>query len=399
MKKTLLTLIGMLVALIGFAQWTNMNAPDSINYTHLRVHPDGQKIACNAHVYNSTTFQYTPYIVSSANGGATWSVFPGQNMMDSFWYQDYYYIRTFSGLYRSSNLGESFELVIASVPGWGEMAIAPNGNLIVFNDQFDYPNYSTDGGFTWTSGTGLTPNGMYSFALANNGNIVAGLTDGVVYSTDNGVTWSMSQYNGGAAWPNVQRNSISKTSDGTLFCMEGNYFDVSIDNGLTWTSVTASPIMSTFVDSESAGNSVLAAGIFEIYTSVDQANNFTSELVFNSNYDFEKGVGGDIWNARQFGIFKKNFGGVGVAEFENTSMKVYPNPCTEQVTISLEGHNSDFQVDIYSIDGRLVKSIANQSFTNTLVIDTTELESGNYLIILSNDQGIMTCNQLLVTNN
>lgn len=53
-------------------------------------------------------------------------------------------------------MGASFETVITSPPGWGMVAVAENGNLVIFNDAWDYPNYSTDGGYTWQSGTGTT---------------------------------------------------------------------------------------------------------------------------------------------------------------------------------------------------------------------------------------------------
>ena len=66
-----------------------------------------------------------------------------------------------------------------------------------------------------------------------------------------------------------------------------------------------------------------------------------------------------------------------VEEAELQSVQVYPNPTTGSFTVSCEGMS---QIDIYAIDGRLVRSI--RADRDSYQIDG--LESGIYMLQVTN---------------
>ncbi|MBX7051782.1 MAG: T9SS type A sorting domain-containing protein [Flavobacteriales bacterium] len=388
MKKLLLLISFIQISVLQHAQWTSMNAPDSLTYNKVAVHPSGQKIMTTAYVYNSTTFQFSNYFVGSTDGGSTWTVYPGDNVMDAFWLGDAYYIHTLTALKKSSDMGASFETVITSPPGWGMIAVAQNGNLVIFNDAWDYPNYSTDGGYTWQSGTGTTPDGMNSYLVTADDVLLAGIQHGVLYSEDHGITWNMSTYNGTTTWPVLERKSICQAQDGTLYQMEGNIFNVSTDGGFSWNSVAPATLMSTLIDAQTTGNSLVTIGIYDVYTSTDGAVNFSTLTNFTSQYDLEKGINNDIWCGRQFGVYK--FQGGGASKIENvvaSIVSIYPNPCQDKLLVSGLQSMKQYNLSIYDVAGRLVQSHHADFGGNTHNLDTVALHEGTYLLLIQDDHG------------
>lgn len=387
MKKHLLLTLFIGISAIHFGQWTSMNAPDSLTYNRVSVHTGGQKIMTTAYVYNSVTFQFSNYFVGSTDGGNTWEVHPGDNVMDAFWLGDAYYIHTMTALKKSTNMGASFETVITSPPGWGMVAVAENGNLVIFNDAWDYPNYSTDGGYTWQSGTGTTPDGMNSYLVTANGTLLAGIQHGVLYSEDHGITWNTATYNGSTTWPVLERKSICQAQNGTLYQMEGNVFNVSSDNGHSWNSVAPATLMSTLLDAQTYGNTLVTIGIYDVYTSNDVAVNFNIQTNFNSQFDLEKGVGNDIWCGQQYGVFKYAGGsGNSVKPTIQMNPTIYPIPCADQLNVSNLSESGTHQYRITDVSGKVFMEavISNQQ---NFEITTTSLAPGVYTLLIADEEG------------
>jgi len=67
-------------------------------------------------------------------------------------------------------------------------------------------------------------------------------------------------------------------------------------------------------------------------------------------------------------------------------LTVYPNPVTDRLNISNVASQTIKNVTIYSITGSVVKTIANPSDS----IDVSNLNSGNYLVKVTTDQGTTT---------
>ena len=61
---------------------------------------------------------------------------------------------------------------------------------------------------------------------------------------------------------------------------------------------------------------------------------------------------------------------------------IFPNPSTEDITVTCEGMH---QIEVFSMDGRLVKSIQTESPVHQL----KGLMSGTYLVKITNDKGVI----------
>tara|TARA_B100000674_G_scaffold57075_1_gene39785 strand:+ start:27687 stop:29921 length:2235 start_codon:yes stop_codon:yes gene_type:complete len=76
------------------------------------------------------------------------------------------------------------------------------------------------------------------------------------------------------------------------------------------------------------------------------------------------------------------------------NLEIYPNPVSDKINLSFNSINNRVKdISIYNIYGALVKKtvvnmIANGN--NQIIIDTSKLESGNYIISLNSDEGIKT---------
>ncbi|MBB6324468.1 hypothetical protein FHS59_000083 [Algoriphagus iocasae] len=71
--------------------------------------------------------------------------------------------------------------------------------------------------------------------------------------------------------------------------------------------------------------------------------------------------------------------------FSKPSLKIYPNPATDKLTIELSGDINIHQIDIYNISGQKVQSSAQIGELNI-----SELKQGIYLINLKTSEGNMT---------
>ena len=67
-----------------------------------------------------------------------------------------------------------------------------------------------------------------------------------------------------------------------------------------------------------------------------------------------------------------------------TKLKAYPNPSTDNTTLSFDlAQTGGVSVQVYSITGRLVKSINNKNMLkgdNTLSLDCDDLPNGTYIV-------------------
>jgi hypothetical protein len=78
---------------------------------------------------------------------------------------------------------------------------------------------------------------------------------------------------------------------------------------------------------------------------------------------------------------------LGIDDFKNSNTLIYPNPVKDILHINLE-KTMQTQVEVYDISGRLVKEKSIKNLNNTL--DTSQLQSGIYLIKISNIEGVFT---------
>jgi hypothetical protein len=70
---------------------------------------------------------------------------------------------------------------------------------------------------------------------------------------------------------------------------------------------------------------------------------------------------------------------------------IYPNPCKENLTIrSLVSENENYTLEIMDITGKRMKTIANETFSQTQSIDIADLPSGIYVLIINSEKGRAT---------
>jgi Leucine-rich repeat (LRR) protein len=79
-------------------------------------------------------------------------------------------------------------------------------------------------------------------------------------------------------------------------------------------------------------------------------------------------------------------GGVGINEVNILDLKIYPNPVSNILFIQL-GENKSTEMNILSLSGKVVKSIANN---NVKSIDVSDLVQGIYILKVVTDKGVST---------
>ena len=84
---------------------------------------------------------------------------------------------------------------------------------------------------------------------------------------------------------------------------------------------------------------------------------------------------------------------LGNNEFAVDSFKMFPNPSTEIITIQLPNYVSAGVMKIYDSLGRVVKNQNINATTNT--VNTSDLCSGTYIVVVRTDYGTATQNLLV----
>lgn len=73
---------------------------------------------------------------------------------------------------------------------------------------------------------------------------------------------------------------------------------------------------------------------------------------------------------------------------QDNSVKIYPNPATDQVTVELSSQSvSKSQIEIIDITGRIV--IAQDFSTRSSNVDISQLSAGEYIVRITDDQGFL----------
>ena len=70
-----------------------------------------------------------------------------------------------------------------------------------------------------------------------------------------------------------------------------------------------------------------------------------------------------------------------VAELQKLELKVYPNPATDRLMLSMDHEGRDWQYQIFSLDGKEVRSARLEQ---TLEVDVDDLSDGNYILRVYN---------------
>ena len=108
-----------------------------------------------------------------------------------------------------------------------------------------------------------------------------------------------------------------------------------------------------------------------------------------------RGYVGCGYNGVLLDDFYEYFPVVGVDElsYDKNLIKIYPNPSSRFITISISGKAEFRQIGIYSMSGRIIKSAdAGNGVADKITIDCQDLPPGNYLCMVKNNSEIAAVN-------
>ena len=176
---------------------------------------------------------------------------------------------------------------------------------------------------------------------------------------------------------------------------------VSTDSGLTWSTdwnsaTFAYPIFhdlhTTNVDRIYCGTtstSLNSGFILELLNPSAQIPLWTGYSVDEPIYSMTSHSDTIVWGAGKNGYLVKRGGPESSFVNENTlevKINLYPNPATTLLTIDFpkELENTDFEVSILSTDGKIVKEL----YSGSEGINISHLDMGQYILKLSSEKGI-----------
>lgn len=217
---------------------------------------------------------------------------------------------------------------------------------------------------TWTDITGPSFVGSISdveFGASNNEIFVTMHNYNVVsiwYTQDGGATWSNKEGN----FPDIPVKAILPNP---LKNVGGFATEVIIGTELgVWYCNNFNSATPNWIQSYNGMSNVKV-------TDLDMRNDYT---VYAATYG--RGVfSGLFTNTTLSGV-----------DFVNSSnIKIYPSPAKEIINVAISNYSGDMNIEMYDINGRIVKSVA-VDFTGSYAVDLNGLSSGVYVVKLAGDQ-------------
>ena len=290
----------------------------------------------------------------------------------------------------------------------------PEGVAYVFienggNGQFPYGQTCTlrigsiNNGYnfvSWTkNGTVVSTDPTYTFTVTGNATYVANFDVDMFTITATAVPSIGGTVSGGGEFEYGQSCTLTATPRNgyTFLRWTRNGVPVSTDATYTFTVTSDGNFVAQFTTraieinvTATVGGEVTGAGLYEygenvvltaiahegyVFEGWTEANGLVStdaEYIFVAEKDRDL-----VANFRQL---------TGVGENETVSIELYPNPVVNNLTIVTS--LNDYQVEVYTITGALVRSYNN--CTSITTINVEELSNGTYIIRLSNDNAVET---------
>ncbi len=305
--------------------------------------------------YNTTSSPYdNPFILFSPNNGASWSnlVSPVPFAEDDP-YQIYFengklYARENEKMAYTNNLGAN----------WTNINL-PSSFCNAFND----------------------------FIVYNSIPYAAACSNGQVIQLINNQNWAQSSTNG---LPYTEPYGFA-SCDGALFINMASGMYVSFDNGNTWSHANnglPSNQHRYIYDFVNRGSELYIATPDGVFGTHDFGQNWVPMNQGLINLDvrtieiqgdtlFAGTIGNGIW---KLGLSDLN---LGVNDYSEQTVKLYPNPAADQITIENSIPNAAYQ--IIDLCG---KEIISGHLNATNKISTSELKNGTYLVVIQTDNTI-----------
>ncbi|AEA44699.1 T9SS type A sorting domain-containing protein [Fluviicola taffensis] len=401
MKKAL-PILFLIVSLGASGQtWVKTTAPDSILYRGIRTWGEDTIYAWG----NSPSSPVYPNtLVSSFDGGQTWTVGPWQRFNTDqvvatpagLFAGYYYYLGSpASGHLDYTTNGTTWQTVPGSTLANGgyykPLGLLTNGKLLLANSTNgklnispDYISLGSDYGTLYQYNDGYT----YYAINPTNGRIIFGQNSGTThmqYTDDNAV--SFTDISLASVVGNVYSPIVRYTKNNTFFNARMGGITVSTDNGNTWTACANIGGNLSDMQANKDGQVIFARSDNQIMSSSDNGQTWTS-----MNNGLPTGVGslgigkttdGKFWltlygdQPTNGGIYVIGSGG-STAEISNSEdqvIQVYPNPTSDLLNIEFDGDLTNALFTVSSLNG--------QTFQLPLKgtkLDVSSLESGVYFL-------------------
>lgn len=242
---------------------------------------------------------YSGKMYRTTNGGTTWtpitiSSSPIRRIVINS--NNDLFIGTDAGLYRSSNLGNTNELIFNGTIS--DMAINSQNNLFVSLIGVHGIAFSSDNGNTWSLLP--TPSSNRSISIDSNDEIVIGSSTGIYKSVNNGSSWEQ------ILACNNFLLSIKKFGDRILAATYSNFVYFTKDNGISWDTISVN-INQTFSTFISESHQIYVGGYGNLIKSINDGlswfhykGDLTNPLVF----EFTNDENGYIYISSGLSIYK-----------------------------------------------------------------------------------------------
>lgn len=170
------------------------------------------------------------------------------------------------------------------------------------------------------------------------------------------------------------------TNVGPYQCDSTVTINLTVENAIDVTVTNSSPVLTAN-----------ATGATYQWLDCDNANaiipsetNQSFNATVNGNYAVEVTIGSCVDTSACESVI-----GIGIIEFTNNSLSIYPNPVTNTLTINIDKLAADLTIDIVNIEGKVVYT--NNNITNTkLVVDSRSWSKGVYAVKIYNNENTQT---------
>lgn len=225
-------------------------------------------------------------------------------------------------------------------------------------------NFAVSGGL-WVEA--VSPSVM----LTNVWNHIAGTFDGTKINVYiNGVLAASQNYSGAIV------SSTENINIGTC-PFSPRFFDGSIDQVEIWNVALDTAKIHKYMKCSPIGNEVGLVGFWNLE---EGTGTFTADITSNGNHGAL--FNGASWSTNTQAICY----GVGLEEYNNTILQIFPNPSAGK--ISIESKSSFNAIEIYNFIGEKVYTELNFKKETLKVVDLCKLEKGIYFVKILSDRFI-----------
>lgn len=179
--------------------------------------------------------------------------------------------------------------------------------------------------------------------------------------------------------------SIGDTYDYSLDSKKILQFPFSYGNSFTDSYSTPSMLHDVEVTYSGYGTLILPGGLtFENVVLVSEMSNLTNEYRWYTTNPLMSIV---IYREQDnVLVWIEADPNLAIEENQSATFKVYPNPVADLLTIKTENISELNPIEVFTIDGKLIKSVEPSFQNGSMNVSTNELENGAYVLVIGNER-------------